>query len=511
MNPSDRPAEELAAVVGRFSGRRLWVAGDIMLDEYVIGEVGRISPEAPVPVVRVRERLSRLGGAGNVARQIVTLGAEVALCGVIGHDNSGDAVLERCRENSIDSRAIRRLEGHHTTHKIRVLGARQQLLRLDWEETGPCPQSVTAPLVAKLGAGDRPDAIVLSDYSKGFLTQAAIADLLEAGRVHQVPVLIDPKSQNFATYCGADILTPNLRELEAASGRSLHSATDEAISEAARAVMEENGIGALVVTLGERGVLVVPKEDPHTAIPAHRRAVFDVTGAGDTVIAVLALATASGASLEVAARIANTAAGIAVGQVGAAAVPAAEIVAAFSGRATEKILSRRGLVARVEEGRLQGKRVVFTNGCFDLLHSGHLSLLRQAADLGDVLVLAVNSDHSVRRLKGEGRPLVPEAERASLLAALDCVDAVTLFGEDTPEELIRELRPDVLAKGQDYRIDQVVGRDIVEAEGGRVELVPLLPERSTSGLIDRILNNADQTTTATDTEADGSEHGPDRS
>jgi D-beta-D-heptose 7-phosphate kinase/D-beta-D-heptose 1-phosphate adenosyltransferase len=255
-------------------------------------------------------------------------------------------------------------------------------------------------------------------------------------------------------------------------------------------------------------MLVVPKEDTPSAIPAHRRAVFDVTGAGDTVIAVLALATASGASLEVAARIANAAAGIAVGQVGAAAVPAAEIVAALTGHSTEKLLSRRGLAARVEEWRLQGKRVVFTNGCFDLLHSGHLSLLRQAAELGDVLVLAVNSDASVHRLKGDGRPLVPQAERATLLAALDCVDALTVFHEDTPEEIIRELRPDVLVKGQDYRLDQVVGRDIVEAAGGRVELVPLLAERSTSGLIDRIRKVAGRATARRDkNEAKGTKRG----
>jgi D-beta-D-heptose 7-phosphate kinase/D-beta-D-heptose 1-phosphate adenosyltransferase len=238
-------------------------------------------------------------------------------------------------------------------------------------------------------------------------------------------------------------------------------------------------------------MLVVPEDGDHVAVGAQRRGVFDVTGAGDTVIAVLALGVAVGESLEDAARIANTAAGIAVGQVGAVAVPAAEIMATLSGRTPGKILSRRGLVARVEEWRLHGRRVVFTNGCFDLLHSGHLSLLRQAAELGDALVLAVNSDGSVRRLKGEGRPLVPETERAALLAALDCVDAVTIFDEDTPEEVIREVRPDVLVKGQDYRLDQVVGRDLVEAAGGRVELVPLLPDRSTSGLIDRIRNGSD--------------------
>jgi D-beta-D-heptose 7-phosphate kinase/D-beta-D-heptose 1-phosphate adenosyltransferase len=490
MTQVDCHGERLAAVVGRFQGCRVWVAGDVMLDEYVIGEVARISPEAPVPVVRVKDRLSRLGGAGNVARQIVTLGGTVSLCGVIGRDTSGDAVLATCRESSIDTTALERLEGRHTTHKIRVLGARQQLLRLDWEETGSCPPEVTAPLVAALRAGGRPDAIVLSDYAKGFLTPQTVADLLEAGREHGVPVLVDPKSRDFTVYRGAAVLTPNLRELEAASGRSLDPASEEAIASAARGVMETSEVAAVLVTLGERGMLVVPRGGKHVAVPAHRRDVFDVTGAGDTVIAVLALGVAVGESLEDAARIANAAAGIAVGQVGAVAVPAAEIVAALNGRSTGKILSRRGLVARVEEWRLQGRRVVFTNGCFDLLHSGHLSLLRQAAEFGDALVLAVNSDGSVRRLKGEGRPLVPQDERATLLAALDCVDAVFIFDEDTPEEIIREVRPDVLVKGQDYRIDQVVGREIVEAAGGRVELVPLLPDRSTSSLIDRIRNGS---------------------
>jgi D-beta-D-heptose 7-phosphate kinase/D-beta-D-heptose 1-phosphate adenosyltransferase len=299
-------------------------------------------------------------------------------------------------------------------------------------------------------------------------------------------VVVDPKSRDFTRYRGATTVTPNLRELELASGTSLDPTNAESVAAAARPLIAAAGLASMVVTLSEHGMLVVPADGPPIAVPASRRAVFDVTGAGDTAIAVLTLSLAAGTSLAAAARLANAAAGVSVGQVGAVAVDADSIRSELTASPEAKVLSRAELAARAASWRIAGKRIVFTNGCYDLLHAGHLSLLHGAAKLGDILVLAINSDASVRRLKGPERPLVPQAERAALLAALACVDAVTVFDEDTPLATIEAVRPHILVKGADYQAEQVVGREVVEANGGRVALVPLLPQKSTTALVERI-------------------------
>jgi len=480
---------DLIEIVGRFRGLHVWVVGDVMLDEYVSGQVDRISPEAPIPVVRVRAEETRLGGATNVARQLATLGARVSLCGVVGDDAPAHALTAMCAEKGIDTRAVASTPGHHTTRKLRVLGHGQQLLRLDWEENQPCPPDAVAGLIDRLHEGEAPDVVVLSDYAKGFLTDEIIAAFTAEASTFGVPVLVDPKRRDLGAYRGATVITPNLRELEHATGLELAGEEPDAIATAARTVISDHHFDAVVVTMGAGGMLVVPADGPHSLIAGQKREVFDITGAGDTAIALLALSLALGANLVDAAHIANTAAGIAVGEVGATAVAAEEIVAALGRQQSGKIYTRSRLAEQVETWRLQGRSVVFTNGCFDLLHLGHLSLLRGASRHGDVLVLAINSDASVRRLKGEARPLVPQADRAALLAALDCVDAVVIFDEDTPLETIAAIRPDVLVKGQDYQPHEVVGRELVESYGGRLELVPLLPEHSTSALVDRILKS----------------------
>jgi len=476
--------EALLARLNRFSERSVWVVGDLMLDEYVTGAVERVSPEAPVPVVRVRGSEHRLGGAANVARQLAALGARVSLAGLVGEDEAGGRFLELCAAAHIDCRAVLAVAARQTTRKLRVLGHSQQLLRLDFEDLAACPLPLTARLAAALAAGARPDAIVLSDYAKGVLTAETIAAV--AGLRAGVPLVADPKHRDFSRYRGATTLTPNLHELEAAAGRTLDADDSAGLVAAARELLARGGIESMVVTLGNRGMLVVPASGPPLAVPAIRREVYDVTGAGDTAIAVLALALADGAPLEQAAQLANAAAGVAVCQVGAVAVSAASIRDALASRPEAKLLSRHDLAARAATWRSAGKRIVFTNGCFDLLHAGHLALLGHAARLGDVLVLAINSDGSVRRLKGPDRPLVPQAERAALLAALSYVDAVTIFDEDTPLEVLQAVRPHVLVKGGDYRAAEVVGRELVEAAGGRVEIVPLMPERSTTSLLERI-------------------------
>ena len=474
----------LLAILDRYPGMHVWVVGDLMLDEYVMGAVERISPEAPVPVVRVRDTEHRLGGAANVARQVAALGASVSLAGMIGEDATGDDFLRLCRASNIDTRAVVQLPGQRTTRKLRVLGHSQQLLRLDWEDVRPCTPQTMVRMVSKLAEGARPQAIILSDYAKGVLTPETIASVIALRG--DAPVVVDPKHRDFTRYRGATTITPNLRELEAAAGETLDVHDTVAIAAAARPVAQAAGLEAMVVTLGDRGMLVVPVQGPDIAVPAIQRAVYDVTGAGDTAISVLALSLAARAPLHEAAQLANAAAGVSVGQIGAVAVDASSIRDALAARPDGKILTRDDLVARAATWRMAGKRVVFTNGCFDLLHAGHLSLLSQAAKLGDILVLAINSDASVRRLKGPERPLVPQEDRAAVLAALGFVDAVTIFDEDTPLEVLQSLRPHVLVKGGDYRLDQVVGRELLEASGGRVVLVPLTPEKSTTALVERI-------------------------
>jgi D-beta-D-heptose 7-phosphate kinase/D-beta-D-heptose 1-phosphate adenosyltransferase len=320
-----------------------------------------------------------------------------------------------------------------------------------------------------------------------------LAPLIERVRGSGAFVVVDPKCPDFGRYRGATVVTPNLRELESAAGCTLDVKSPAAIADAAHRVLALAGLEALVVTLGEQGMLVVRREGGESAIPALRRPVYDVTGAGDTAIAVLALGLAAGAPLVDAATVANAAAACAVGAVGAVAVGRAEIVATLRSAQGVNVLDRTALALRVAAWRRDGKRIVFTNGCFDLLHAGHLALLHGAAALGDVLVLAINSDASVRRLKGPDRPLVAAAERAAMVAALECVDAVTLFDEDTPDALLHLVRPDILVKGQDYQLTQVVGREFVESYGGRVELLPLVQGRSTSDLVARIRTRTQQT------------------
>jgi D-beta-D-heptose 7-phosphate kinase / D-beta-D-heptose 1-phosphate adenosyltransferase len=474
----------LLSAVDRYPELKVWVVGDLMLDEYVLGAVDRISPEAPVPVVRVRDTESRLGGAANVARQIAALGGRVSLAGVAGDDDAGATLFRLCDAAGIDTRAVIKLRERRTTRKLRVLGHSQQLLRLDWEDAVACGRQVTVRLVSKLADGPRPDAIILSDYAKGVLTPETIAGV--SGLRGSVPMVVDPKHRDFTRYRGATTVTPNLSELEAAAGQALDADNAGAIAAAALSLIEAAGLESMVVTLGNRGMLVVPSRGAAIPVPAIRREVYDITGAGDSAIAVLALSLAAKCALADAAQIANVAAGVSVSQVGAVAIGPASIREALAACPDGKILSRQELTVRAATWRMAGKQIVLTNGCFDLLHAGHLSLLGHAAKLGDVLVLAINSDASVRRQKGLERPLVPQAERAALLAALTFVDAVTIFDEDTPLEILQAVKPHVLVKGGDYKLADVVGRELVEANCGRVEIVPLTPERSTSSLVERI-------------------------
>jgi D-beta-D-heptose 7-phosphate kinase / D-beta-D-heptose 1-phosphate adenosyltransferase len=481
----DSEASALASTVARCGNVAITVVGDLMLDEYVYGSVERISPEAPVPIVRARSNEYRLGGAANVARQIAELGATVTLVGMVGDDAAGDTLRRLCKESGIATQSILTVGNRPTTRKLRILSQSQQLLRIDWEDYQPASDENCEAMLQWVRNAAPPDALIFSDYAKGVLTPALMTGLLQNPNPRVRTIVVDPKHRDFIRYHGAKILTPNLRELAAAADCAFDPDDLPSIAAAARAQIQKGRFESLVVTLGDRGMLIVSADCSDVLIPALKRAVYDVTGAGDTATAVLTACLATGASVTTAARIANTAAGLAVGEIGAVAVPASRIVDALLGRPMNKLLSRAELQSRVILWRESGQRVVFTNGCFDLLHPGHLSLLNFAKSLGDVLVLAINSDAAVRRLKGPTRPVVSQHDRAALLGALECVDAVTIFDEDTPLETVRCVQPTILVKGQDYRMDEVVGRDIVEAAGGRVVLAPLLADYSTTSLLAR--------------------------
>lgn len=468
---------------------RCLVVGDLMLDEYLWGKAERISPEAPVQVVDVIREELRLGGAGNVVHNLAALGVQVAVCSVVGDDQNGRELLGQFCHHHIDTRAIFLDPDRRTSRKTRVVAAHQQIVRIDRESREALPAAVEQQLCDWIAAhAGEYKAIVLSDYNKGVLTPAVIASAISSAAAAGIPVLVDPKGTDFTRYAGATLLTPNRKEAEAASGISVTDA--ESLAEAARAIMSATGLQHLLITRSEEGMSLFSQGGEIVHIPTVAREVFDVSGAGDTVLATLAVGIASGFSMAESARLANIAAGIAVGKLGTSIVTPQEIIDAVSLAHKDshvKIKSLDVLSPLIAVEKSKGKRIVFTNGCFDLLHAGHVKYLQKARNLGDLLVLGLNSDASVRRLKGAKRPLIDQDERAHLLAALDCVDYVIVFEQDTPLELITALKPHILAKGGDYSLDGVVGRDIVESYGGRVELITFVDGKSTTNIIERIL------------------------
>lgn len=465
------------------------VLGDLILDEYQRGTAQRLSPEAPVPVLEATPATSVLGGAANVAANLAALGAEVRLCGVRGNDRQGEQLTALLAHAAIDCRGVVVMPERPTTHKLRVVAHGQQLVRIDREECGALPASVEAALLEAVEA-QLPDVVgvVLSDYAKGVLGGSLCEQVIARARARGLHVTVDPKGTCYARYAHANLITPNLVELARGTGRGVQTEAER--WEAARALLAETHAEAILVTCGKEGMRLLQSEAPPLSVRAEARQVFDVTGAGDTVIAVASLALFAGVPLSNAARVANLAAGIVVGKPGTATVSRAELAEAAGRRMSTsagKIVSRAQAAAHIREAQAMGARVVFTNGCFDLLHAGHVTYLEAAREQGDVLVVAVNSDASVRRLKGAARPIVAEADRMALVAGLAAVDWVVRFEEDTPAALIELLAPDVLVKGSDYRPEQVVGKEQVEASGGRVELIPVLQGRSTSSIIATIL------------------------
>jgi D-beta-D-heptose 7-phosphate kinase/D-beta-D-heptose 1-phosphate adenosyltransferase len=484
-----------ALVESGFRQYRVLVVGDLMLDQYLWGEVSRISPEAPVPVLRSARRTYVAGGAANVAMNLRGLGLQTSLAGFVGADEDGQRLGSLLKDAAIGAAAVCPWS-RATISKTRVMAGHQQLMRLDVE----APDEASGDEIAALLAAVEPeiatcDGVILSDYAKGVLPPAVCKAVIAAARARNVPVLVDPKGSSFGKYLGATTVCPNLQELAACTGAGLQPADE--LMEAGRRLLAPLGLEYLTVTMSERGIRVLrrePGEDLHA--PAQAREVYDVSGAGDTVIAVLAACAAAGLDLESAIQLANIAAGIVVSRVGTAPIEHDSLMAAlaaeFALSTQEKIVDRAALAARAAQWRNRGERIVFTNGCFDLLHVGHITLLEDAHRMGDHLVVAINSDASVQRLKGPNRPIVGEMERARVLAALASTDAIVIFDEDTPLEMIRAVQPDVLVKGGDYTEATVVGADLVKQRGGRVAIVPTVAGFSTTNIVRRMADTSQE-------------------
>ena len=470
-----------------FSELNVLVIGDLMLDQYWFGPTSRISPEAPVPVVNVNASEARAGGAANVAMNLASLGANTTCCGLVGDDATGKDLQGLLEVEGITT-TFAQSKRHPTITKLRVLSRNQQLIRLDTEQRYGAEDADTVRDVAKK-AIPQADVVILSDYAKGSL--ARVRDLIAECREHSVPVLVDPKGTDFSQYKQANVLTPNLAEFSAVVG----APDDDAdLIWKARALCEELELQALVVTLGERGMLVIDAAaDGEALLPAKARQVFDVTGAGDTVIAALGAGVGAGLDIEVAAELANLAASLVVRKIGTATVTPSELNLALHARGSggRGLLTAEQAQTVATETRARGERLVMTNGCFDILHKGHVAYLQEAKSRGDRLLVAVNSDDSVQRLKGKGRPINPLEDRMAVLAGLASVDWVVAFEEDTPETLIGDLLPDVLVKGGDYAPDEIAGGKAVLENGGSVEVLRFHEGRSTSAIVESIRKLAD--------------------
>jgi len=479
----------LWAIVNEWSKATILCIGDVMLDRFVYGAVKRISPEAPIPILRIDREELMLGGAGNVARNISSINAHAIFVSVVGNDVAGRHIDELLiAEKRVAPHLLTECD-HLTTEKMRFIAGSYQLLRADTESSKSI-QPATELSILEVCMANLPASsiVVLSDYGKGLLTPFLIRNIIDAARAAGKPVIVDPKGRDYSRYRGATVLTPNRAELAEAVGMTIDS--DESVVAAARLLIENYSIENIVVTRSEDGITLVDNNGGVVHIPAIAREVFDVSGAGDTVVAVLAAGMAANATLPEAASLANAAAGLVVGKVGTAVVHADEILRELMVEQAihdyRKVINYEEALAKVARWRCMGQRIGFTNGCFDLIHPGHISLLNQARRACNRLIIGLNSDSSVKRLKGPHRPIQNEQARATVLSSLSSVDLVVLFDEDTPLNLIEAIRPDILVKGSDYSIDAVVGADFVRSYGGKVILADLIPEQSTTQIVHKM-------------------------
>ncbi len=484
---------KIAEILKHFGDQKLLVIGDLMLDRYIFGAVDRISPEAPVAVLKVREESETPGGAANVALNLKSLGAAVELVGSAGKDAEGDQLMETLRRSGIGTDGVVRDKSKPTTTKTRLIAGNQQIARIDKEVnteiSGSSENSILRNVASSLKRF-KPKGIIISDYAKGTVTDRIVTETIKLAKQSGVFVTVDPKGNHYTRYRGANVVTPNQKEAESAAGITISD--EDTLHQAGRKLLDETKADFILVTLGKEGISYFSEHGEEGTIPSLSAEVFDVTGAGDTVVSVFTLAFLSSYLLEESLRIANAAAGLVVSRIGAASLTREDLSGHFARAAAKqksKIYERDPLSKTLSDLRARGKKIVFTNGCFDLFHAGHLKLLTEARKLGDALVVAINSDDSVKRLKGGGRPYISEDDRASLLTALDCVDYLVVFEEDTPLNLIKKLRPAIIVKGGDYKPRKVVGKKFVESYGGSVKIIPLVEGISTSSLPEKIKNS----------------------
>ncbi len=515
QSPATAAPRSLSSLISAMSGRRIMVAGDIMLDRFIYGTVDRISPESPVPVLAIKKESRMLGGAGNVLSNLCGLGVESVLLSVIGADAEGAAVQDLAQSMKADISGLIQVTDRPTTVKTRFLAGHQQLLRADFEQAAPLDESAQSQLLDQArNAIGRVQALILSDYGKGALCLPVLRDLIALATKAGIPVIVDPKGRDYSRYAGADLATPNRKELSEAAGNVIVD-DDEQVVAAAQSVLRESGLKAILATRSADGLSLIRRDttgkgfDRPFHLRAQAREVFDVSGAGDTVIAVVGATLAAGGSLTEAAALANLAGGIVVGKVGTAPIRAQELAAAIEDTpadatastdrtAADKarlahIADRDTAAEQIRRWQARGLKVGVTNGCFDILHPGHVGLFIAARNLCDRLVVALNSDDSVRRLKGPQRPLNPQQDRAKVIGALGAVDMVVFFGDDptendTPLALLHALRPDVLFKGGDYTPDTVIGADFLRSCGGQTIIIPFADGHSTTGMVKKILN-----------------------
>ena len=472
----------------KFNKCKILVVGDLMVDEYLWGDVDRISPEAPVQVVSVKNENYTLGGSGNVVNNLVELGAKVSVIGVTGTDRHGNLLLKKLNELGVDTAGVVQEPDRPTTRKTRIIAANQHVLRID-RETKRKISAGTFELLAgfieeKVSSAD---LILISDYEKGLITSSLLLKLIESAEKHNKITIADPKGLNFSKYSGVRLLTPNRKEAALATGTEILD--EAALIKAGNKIFDTAIIDNLLITCGKDGMMLFEKNKEPYKISAKARQVYDVSGAGDTVLAVIGLALASGTSLKDSAAIANTAAGIVVGKVGTATVSSKELVSALTSYSDHTIFKQKTLSeleSLTKELKKNGKKIVLTNGCFDLLHAGHIMLFSASKQLGDIFIVAIDDDDSVKSLKGQGRPVICESERVRILGALDSIDYIVVFSSNKLEKLIQIIQPDILTKGSNYRSEEVFGHELVEQYGGRVVLIPVIENISSTGIINNI-------------------------
>ncbi len=474
--------------ISKFDRCNILVVGDLMLDEYLWGEVDRISPEAPVQVVSIKKEDYAMGGAGNVVNNIVALGAKVSTAGVIGSGKNGQILLNKFKELGVDTAGIVQEPGRTTTKKTRIIASHQHVLRIDRETdkaiSDPTLEKVTRFIEDKIA---HVDVVLISDYGKGLITKTLLSGLISAAQKHKKVTIADPKGLDFSKYSGVSLLTPNKKEAALASGVEI--VDESTLVKAGNKILQTVGLDKLLITCGKDGMVLFDQNEEPCKVRTKARQVYDVSGAGDTVLSVFGLAVASGASFKDAMSIANTAAGIVVGKVGTATILRQELATAlrpYKDNISSKHKNLSELPALIEELKKKDARVVLANGCFDLLHAGHIKLLSASKELGDILIVAIDDDDSVKKLKGSGRPVIGVNERVRILCALDSVNYVVVFSSGELKKLIEIIRPDFLTKGSNYTSEEVFGRERVEALGGKVVLIPVSENISSTRIIDNI-------------------------